>query len=643
MTVRYLDPTLINQIAAGEVIERPASAIKELVENAIDANATKIDVVIKDGGRTYMSVTDNGTGMSLDDLQLCVERHATSKIPDGDLFNIRTLGFRGEALPSIGSVSRLNVTSRQKNDDAAWQLLVEGGTKNKPEPSSAPVGTKVEVRDLFFATPVRLKFLKTSLTELNHITDILYRQALVNPQIEFNLRHDEKIIFKIPAEDSSRPLNHRLTLILGKDFQKNALSLHFQRGTSLLTGWISIPTYNRSNSTDQYLFVNGRPVRDKLLTTAVRVAYQDVLSSQRFPAIVLFLTCDPEDVDINVHPAKAEVRFRDANLMRGFIIAAIREALHTMESQSASTISDKAIMAFTPEAPSSSPSHVPLFIPGISGQQSPSFRGNTWGNSPSRPSTSSYTSSPHLHMPQRSDYMPLSEVTPSYHTSTNPPRSVATFSEPQLNPLPDTPNSSSQQLEYPLGFAKAQIQETYIIAETNNELILVDQHAAHERLVYEKMKEELAKGIRTDTLQRQALLIPAVIELTPHQHATLCQHIEKLTEMGFTLDTFGQNSVFIREIPILLSKCNLKQLFLDFISDLTDQETNTKIEEKFHEILADKACKNSIRAGRKLSLEEMNALLRQMEQTPLSSQCNHGRPTYLKLSKTDLEKLFERA
>lgn len=642
MTVRYLDPTLINQIAAGEVIERPASAIKELVENAIDAKATKIDVVIKEGGRTYLSVTDNGTGMGMDDLQLCVERHATSKIPDGDLFNIRTLGFRGEALPSIGSVSRLTVTSRQENDDTAWQLTVEGGLKGKPQPASAPVGTKVEVRDLFFATPVRLKFLKTSLTELNHITDILYRQALVNPHIEFTLRHDEKIIFKILAEDPATPLNHRLNLILGKDFPKNALALQFQRGTTQLTGWISIPTYNRGNASDQYLFVNGRPVKDKLLSTAVRVAYQDVLSSQRFPAVVLFLNCDPEDVDINVHPAKAEVRFRDSNQMRGFIIAAIREALHTMESQSASTISDKAIMAFSPETIVSSAPTPSFSISGITGQKSPSFNGNSWRSTPPRPSTTNYTAAPHLHMPQRSDYISLDDVAPSYHAAPRAPTSIATFNDQSIsNQSPDP--QEQEPTHYPLGFAKTQIQETYIIAETNDELIIVDQHAAHERLVYEKMKSELAKGIQTNTLQRQALLIPTVIEFTPHQHATLSLHLEKLKELGFTLEMFGQTGVFIREIPILLSKCNLKQLFIDFIADLTEQETDTKIERTFHDILADKACKNSIRAGRKLSLEEMNALLRQMEETPSSSQCNHGRPTYLKLSKSDLEKLFERA
>lgn len=632
MTVRYLDQTLINQIAAGEVIERPASAIKELVENAIDAEATKIDVVIKDGGRTLLSVTDNGKGMGKADLELCVERHATSKIPDGDLFNIRTLGFRGEALPSIGSVSRMTLTSRPQDGSDAWQLLIEGGQKHAPQPTSAGPGTRIEVRDLFFATPARLKFLKSPTTELNHITDIIYRQALANPHIAFTLRNDDKQILNFLKDGD------RFTSILGKDFHQNAIPLEFQRGESRLTGWTSIPSYNRSNSTDQYLFVNGRPVKDKLFATALKVAYMDVLASSRFPAAVLFLTCDPEDVDINVHPAKAEVRFRDGNLMRGFIIAAIREALQGMATQSASTIGDKTIAAFTPEQSTYGDSHAPTLSFGGYGGYG---RGGSSFSSGSNTSSGSSGSLPLLH---RSQYTPLSDITPPFHhgsskdTSWNSAVSSTAATIAQF----DKPNNVSEEYssqEHPLGYARAQVHETYIIAESAENLILVDQHAAHERLVYEILKKDLANGL----IKRQSLLIPTVLELTLSQFQTLEGYLETLSQFGFTIESYANNSLIIREMPTLLSKCNLKQFFMDLASEIADRGTDTAIESTFHEILADKACKNSIRAGRKLSIEEMNALLRDIEITPFSSQCNHGRPTYIKLSKTDLEKLFERA
>lgn len=632
MTVRYLDQTLINQIAAGEVIERPASAIKELVENAIDAEATKIDVVIKDGGRTLLSVTDNGKGMGKADLELCVERHATSKIPDGDLFNIRTLGFRGEALPSIGSVSRMTLTSRPQDGSDAWQLLIEGGQKHAPQPTSAAPGTRIEVRDLFFATPARLKFLKSPTTELNHITDILYRQALANPQIAFTLRNEDKQILNFSKDGD------RFTPILGKDFQQNAIPLEFQRGESRLTGWTSIPSYNRSNSTDQYLFVNGRPVKDKLFATALKVAYMDVLASNRFPAAVLFLTCDPEDVDINVHPAKAEVRFRDGNLMRGFIIAAIREALQGMATQSASTIGDKTIAAFTSEQSSYGVNHAPTSSLGGYGGYG---RGGSSFSSSSNTSPGSSGSLPLLH---RSQYTPLSDITPPFHhgsskdTSWSSPAGSTAATIAQFDKPKNVSKEYSSQ-EHPLGYARAQVHETYIIAESAENLILVDQHAAHERLVYEILKKDLANGL----IKRQSLLIPTVLELTLSQFQTLEGYLETLSQFGFTIESYANNSLIIREMPTLLSKCNLKQFFMDLASEIADRGTDTAIESTFHEILADKACKNSIRAGRKLSIEEMNALLRDIEITPFSSQCNHGRPTYIKLSKTDLEKLFERA
>jgi DNA mismatch repair protein MutL len=610
MAVRYLDQTLINQIAAGEVIERPASAIKELVENSIDAGATRVDVIVREGGRTLISITDNGCGMERDDLMLCVERHATSKIPDGDLFNIRTLGFRGEALPSIGSVSRLTITTK-KDQGEAWQLNVEGGTKGTPQPVSSSKGTRVEVRDLFYATPARLKFLKSPTTELNHITDIIYRQALANPNVEFTLRHDDRsVISFIKGID-------RFEGILGKDFRDNALTVDFQREDSRLTGWISIPTYNRSNSSDQYLFVNGRPVKDKLFATALKVAYQDVLAGNRYPCVSLFLECSPEDVDINVHPAKAEVRFRDPNLMRGFIIAAIREALKGMASRTSTHLSDKALMAFD------------NMVVSAASLSSSSFSKTNFQPSP--------PSQPHpqqkLSMPTRSSYTPLGESRASYMA---PPPSIVAQTTAVVA---EFAKAEQPPQDHPLGYAKAQVHETYIVAETADALVLVDQHAAHERLVYERMKHDLSSGM----IKVQALLIPTVIELTLMQLKALQDILPDLSQYGFQIESFGEQGIVVREVPSLLNKCDIKQLMFDLASEILERETATAVEVALHEILADKACKNSIRAGRRLNLDEMNALLREMEKTPLSNQCNHGRPTFIKLSKTDLEKLFERA
>lgn len=610
MSVRYLDQTLINQIAAGEVIERPASAIKELVENSIDAGATRVDVAVRDGGRTLISVTDNGSGMGRDDLLLCVERHATSKIPDGDLFNIRTLGFRGEALPSIGSVSRLAITTKQQQGDA-WQLVVEGGVKGQPEPASASVGTRVEVRDLFYATPARLKFLKSPTTELNHITDIIHRQALANPNVEFTLRHDDRLIINFVKG------TERLNSILGKDFLDNAIRVDFQRDDSRLTGWVSIPTYNRSNSSDQYLFVNGRPVKDKLFATALKVAYQDVLAGNRYPCVSLFLECSPEDVDINVHPAKAEVRFRDPNLMRGFIIAGIREALNSMASRTSTHLSDKALMVFDREVTQPASRDVP---------NQPE---------PRQPlSLSQQPVQPRLSMPTRSTYTPaLAESQPAYIAPRQPVIAQAAAM------VAEAARAGEPQQDHPLGYAKAQVHETYIVSETADALVLVDQHAAHERLVYERMKHDLANGI----VKAQALLIPVVIELTPQQIEVLQDVLPNLGKYGFLVETFGEQGVVIREIPSLMSKCDIKQLILDLVSEILERDTALTVEVALHEILADKACKNSIRAGRRLSIEEMNGLLREMEKTPSSNQCNHGRPTFIKLSKADMERLFERA
>lgn len=611
MSVRFLDPTLINQIAAGEVIERPASAIKELVENSIDAGSTKIDITVRDGGKTYICIVDNGNGMSSDDLTLCVERHATSKIPDNDLFNIQTLGFRGEALPSIGSVSRLKITSRQAESDSAWELLIEGGQKSKIAPASAPKGTKIEVRDLFYATPARLKFLKAASTELSHTVDIVERLALINPEIDFTITDGERQVLSFSNGMS------RIEGVLGKDFQENCCAVECQRQDLTLKGWISIPTYNHSSAGNQYLFVNGRPVKDKLLATAIRVAYQDVLASHRHPSLCLFLICPPDEVDINVHPAKAEVRFRDPQLVRGFVISAIRESLKNAAEKSSTVLSTGLVRAFTP--PSSPISSNPI-----------QARDYHQGGFVRPTSGSGFSGQQRLSMPQKN--INFESFNEQIMAPLQPPTVIVDFSPAQQ----ETANTLTE--ENYLGYAKAQVHETYIVAETPDHLVIVDQHAAHERLIYEKMKHDFAQGL----IKRQSLLIPEVIEFSEPQLALLQPHLPAFHTFGFTIEIVGKTGLVIREIPMLLSKCDLKQLMTDMICDLKFQETSEVVHQAIHEILADKACKNSIRAGRKLSSEEMNALLRQMETTPSSGQCNHGRPTFVKLDKQALEKLFGR-
>lgn len=612
MSVRFLDPTLVNQIAAGEVIERPASAIKELVENAIDAGATKIDVVLRDGGKTYLCVVDNGIGMSQQDLKLCVERHATSKIPDNDLFNIQTLGFRGEALPSIGSVSRLKITTRQSGSDSAWELNIEGGIKSNIAPAAGGYGTRIEVRDLFYATPARLKFLKAASTELSHTVDIVERLALIHPEIEFTVTDGDRQVLSF-----TKGVN-RIASILGKDFHENSCEVTCQRQDLTLKGWISIPTYNHGSAANQYLFVNGRPVKDKLLATAIRVGYQDVLASSRYPSLCLFLICPPDEVDINVHPAKAEVRFRDPNLVRGFVISALRESLKNTQHQSSTLLSSGMTQAFT--------------APSVSSTSSVSQPASNFA--------------PPLPYPKGGTSFPLQSRLSILTKTTD----IDSFNEQLLTPLQDPPliaelpsspvsarQESVTEAHY-LGYAKAQIHDTYIIAETTEHLIIIDQHAAHERLVYEKMKQDLASGL----IKRQSLLIPTVVEITESGVELLKPYFSSLNEFGFTIEVVGKTGLVIREVPALLVKCDLKQLIQDMVAEIKNQDTGETIKQTINDILADKACKNSIRAGRKLSIEEMNALLRQMEATPSSSQCNHGRPTFVTLDKQALERLFGR-
>lgn len=579
MTIRRLEPHLINQIAAGEVIERPASAVKELVENALDAGATSLVVHLREGGRTLISITDNGMGMTRQDLDLAVERHATSKLPESDLFNITTLGFRGEALPSIGSVSRLSLTSRAKGATEAWCLKVEGGQKTAAVPASHPQGTHIEVKDLFYATPARLKFLKAPLTELAYAVELLNRLAMGHFAVAFKLSSDTRVVFDYAP---CATLEERLAQVMGKDFAQNALPLAMTREDMRLTGFISLPTLSRANSAHQYFFVNNRPVKDKLLQGAVLAAYQDVLVSNRYPLLALFLELPQEDLDVNVHPAKTEVRFRDSGRVRGTLVSALKQTLHGATPRTATTLSHQAMGAFRPQASFQTP------LPTYAGPSAPP-----------------------------SSFLPRVD-SPEISLREAPPPPFSPFESP------------------PLGFAKAQMHETYIIAQTEEGLVIVDQHAAHERLVYERLKAEMGH------VRRQPLLIPEVIELEEGGVSRLQENIQALLDLGLVGEPFGEKAFLVREIPALLGTSDLKGLVQDLVDEIQSFSDPLSLQERILAVLSTHACHHSVRAGRKLSLDEMNALLRQMEQTPHSAQCNHGRPTYIELKREDMEKLFGR-
>lgn len=620
MTIRKLEPHLINQIAAGEVIERPASAVKELVENALDAKATTIVVQLRDGGRSLIAVTDNGIGMGVDDLELAVERHATSKLPSSDLFNIQTLGFRGEALPSIGSVSRLHLTSRKQGADEAWLLKVEGGEKKPPIPASHPQGTHIEVKDLFYATPARLKFLKTPSTELSHTVEILNRLAMGHPSVGFKLLSDQRVVFDYV---SCETIQMRLAQVMGTEFSQNALSLEMSRGDIHLTGYISLPTLSRSNATYQYLFVNGRPVKDKLLQGAVRAAYQDFLASDRYPLLALFMDIPREEVDVNVHPAKTEVRFRDSGLIRGTIVSALKQTLGGASHKTATTVSAQALRALRPERAYQPP------LRAYASTGTDTYRADTSysSNSFSQRSSSSLPNS-----------LYETPSNPSYQLSRSDPGSSPGQRLGMTGVEADLKSANLENpLEIPpLGFAKAQIHETYIIAQGREGMVIVDQHAAHERLVYEKLKSEMGH------ITRQPLLIPEVVELNESTLGHLKSVQQELLDLGLVIEPFGEKAMLVREIPALLGELNLPHLLQDLGDEIGELGSPLSLKERLAEILATCACHNSVRAGRKLSLDEMNALLRQMEKTAHSGQCNHGRPTYVELKRADMEKLFGR-
>ncbi|WP_201462561.1 DNA mismatch repair endonuclease MutL [Brevundimonas aurantiaca] len=628
MPIRRLSPETVNRIAAGEVVERPASAIKELVENALDAGSRNIEIQADGGGLSRILIADDGKGIPKEELPLAVERHATSKLEpddagDVDLLRIHTLGFRGEALPSIGSVARLSITTRARSDSGdateAWVIQVEGGaTRPWPRPFPGPHGARVEVRDLFYATPARLKFMKSERAEAMAISEEIKRQAMAHEAVAFTLSLDGKVALRLPAEhpgDEGRL--KRLSALLGRDFEANALLIDQERDGVRLSGYAGLPTYSRGNAAHQYLFVNGRPVKDRLLQGALRGAYADFLARDRHPAAALFLDIDPLYVDVNVHPAKAEVRFRDPALVRGLIVGALRHALHAAGHRASTTVAADALSGFRPHT-------------GVT--QSGEWRaasGEGWSGWTgwSQPAAAAQVL-PGLH--ERSARVEPGWDGASYGELATRHSPLATAPQPLAPPPSD--------IDLPLGAARAQLHANYIVAQTRDGLVIVDQHAAHERLVYERMKAQMAQG----SVTRQALLTPEVVELDPAEAERVAGRAEELAEMGLIVEAFGAGAVLVRETPALLGDTDVQGLIRDIADDLAEHGAALTLKERMAEVCGTMACHGSVRSGRILTAPEMNALLRQMEATPHSGQCNHGRPTYVELKLHDLEKLFGR-
>jgi DNA mismatch repair protein MutL len=610
MTIKQLPETLINQIAAGEVIERPASAAKELIENAIDSGASRIEVATAGGGKSLLRIIDNGCGMSSTDLELAVRRHCTSKIDTG-LDDIRTLGFRGEALPSIGSVARVQITSRPPGADAGAEIRISGGKVEPVRPAGANKGTVVEVRDLFFATPARLKFLKTEKAEAAAVTEVVKRMAIAFPGIRFTLSGLDRSTLEFPATGEDRL--SRIAQVLGKEFKENAIEIDAEREEIGLSGFAGLPTFNRGNSAHQYLFVNGRPVQDRQLLSALRAAYAETIPSGRHPVAVLWLTLDPALVDVNVHPAKSDVRFRDPGLVRGLLIGAIREALQRDGSRAATTGAASMMHAFRPG-------------------------GSAFGTAEAAPRTGQAWST------QTSPFRPLR--TPSQGGFAAPHQSgFDTFAEPSARADAGEPPIAATTAELPtaagfrLGAARAQLHENYIVAQTEDGLVIVDQHAAHERLVFEAMRE----AMRSRRIPSQALLIPEIVDLPEEDCDRLMEHAEALDRFGLAYERFGPCAIAVRETPSMLGEIDAPALIRQLADEIAEWDTADGLASRIDHLAATLSCHGSVRSGRRLRPEEMNALLRQMEATPGSGQCNHGRPTYIALKLSDIERLFGRS
>ena len=607
MAVRQLSPETINRIAAGEVIERPASVVKELAENAIDAGANEIDVVTSAGGLSLIRVSDNGCGMNADDLHLCVERHATSKLNEEDLFDIRSLGFRGEALPSIGSVAELEVTSRARGADDAWSVAVDRGERQPAKPAAINAGTRVEVRALFSATPARLKFLKSERAENTATSDVVKRLAMAHPDIGFTLITGERTGLRLPrADKTAEGLHQRLGRIMGGEFFDDALELAEEREGIRVYGFAGLPTLHRPTASHQFLFVNGRPVKDKLLIGAVRAGYGDLIPRGRYPLLAVFVEIEPSNVDVNVHPAKTEVRFKDQGAVRAAVVKGLAQALERAGHRSSARGGTLTLETFRqPETNASdverSGSYHRPYAPTPHHQGA---RGNTWRNG-------------------------LAEASQAPFNAVSEPSADARAT--QTDPTPD-------DLDRPLGAARAQVHENYIIAQTQDSLVIVDQHAAHERLVYERMKAMLANG----GVATQGLLIPAIVEVGEHAAAMLAEREKEFAELGLVMERFGADAIAVREVPALLGQTDIEALVRDLADEITGDGKGYALKERLEAVCSRMACHGSVRSGRRLTAEEMNALLRDMEATPYSGQCNHGRPTYVELALNDIEKLFGR-
>jgi DNA mismatch repair protein MutL len=612
MPIRQLSETMINQIAAGEVIERPASVAKELVENALDAGATRVEIATAGGGLSLIRVVDDGGGIPPGELMLAVARHCTSKL-SSDIHDIRSLGFRGEALPSIGSVSRLSIRSRTANADAAAEIAVDGGRVSAVRPAAANRGTSVEVRDLFYATPARLKFMKGERAESSAITDVVKRIAIAFPTVRFTVSGSDRSTLDLPAADETPEGRlRRIAQVTGQDFPQNSLPIDAVREGIELSGYVSIPSYNRANALQQYAYVNGRPVRDKLIAGAIRGAYADVLPRDRHAVTVLFLTLDPALVDVNVHPAKADVRFRDPGLVRGLIIGAVRQALAAAGIRASTSGAAGLAGAFRPGAPANG-------HPGASNGHrgyDPGFRGSSAGYDPTR-----------------SPYRPLDAGFGESMQAVFDHGSVASAdARAGHGPVEET------LLDTGLGAARAQVHENYIVAQTRDSLVIVDQHAAHERLVYEALKQAL----HARPMPSQLLLIAEIVDLPEEDAERLASHAATLKRFGLGIERFGPGAVAVRETPSMLGETNVGQLIRDLADEIADNDTVDTLKERLDRIASTMACHGSVRSGRLMKPEEMNALLRQMEATPGSGTCNHGRPTYIELKLADIERLFGR-
>lgn len=618
MPIRVLPSNLVNQIAAGEVIERPASVIKELVENAIDAGATKVEVMLEGGGKNLITVTDNGKGISPEELTLAVERHATSKLPDNDLFNINFLGFRGEALPSIASVAKMTISSRQKGSDSGWQISVNGGDKGEVKPAAVALGTKIEVRDLFYTTPARLKFMKSDSSETAQCVDMLQRIALANPQISFYLESDgkKKVALNACQGELFDCRQRRVADVLGGEFEENSVGIDAHNDFCKISGFIGVPTYNKANSLSEFLFVNNRPVRDKLILGAIKGAYQDMMTSGRYPACAVFIEVEPMYVDVNVHPTKAEVRFYDNGAIRGLLVGSIRHALSFGGQKSVETGGLEHLLERTIEGEETdlAPLHSPQPVK----------------NYMLREPAAGFAATPFNHVHSFSGGRGKSTASTMSIPALESKFSVRVAEEPTAETLEEVGE---------LGLAKAQFHNTYIISQTEDSIVIIDQHAAHERITMERMKQSMAKH---EQVPAQMLLLPEVVDLSLPEKENILEYAPQLAQLGLRLEEFGTSAVLVREIPALLGETDVKKLIKDMAAEISEWGGEYALSDKIHHICATIACHGSVRAGRQLNIEEMNRLLRDMEKTEHSGQCNHGRPTYVKIKLADIEKLFER-